>query len=66
MYDKERFEEIVNIQIAVLEERIEMEFKELFPIWNQLTKEEQERLEQGVTRRICKKGTILHVRLSTI
>ncbi|MBO8462373.1 MAG: Crp/Fnr family transcriptional regulator [Firmicutes bacterium] len=37
-----------------------MEFKELFPIWNQLTKEEQERLEQGVTRRICKKGTILH------
>ena len=33
MYDKERFEEIVNIQIAVLEERIEMEFKELFPIW---------------------------------
>ena len=48
MYDKERFEEIVNIQIAVLEERIEMEFKELFPIWNQLTKEEQERLEQGV------------------
>lgn len=37
-----------------------MEFKELFPIWNQLTKEEQEKLEQGVVRRECKKGTILH------
>ena len=37
-----------------------MEFKELFPIWNQLTREEQEKLEQGVTRRVCKKGTILH------
>ena len=37
-----------------------MEFKELFPIWNQLTKEEQERLSQGVTRRVYKKGEILH------
>ena len=37
-----------------------MEFRELFPIWNQLTKEEQERLEQGVTRKVCKKGEILH------
>lgn len=37
-----------------------MEFKQLFPIWNQLTKEEQEKLEQGVVRRKCAKGTILH------
>ena len=37
-----------------------MEFKEVFPIWKQLTKEEQERLEVGVTKKEYKKGEIIH------
>lgn len=37
-----------------------MEWKQLFPIWNQLSKEEQEQLEQSVGRKTYPKGTILH------
>lgn len=37
-----------------------MEFRELFPIWNRLSKEEQERLEQTIGQKTYKKGTILH------
>lgn len=37
-----------------------MTFEELFPVWNQLSKEEQELLKQNVTYRTYEQGTILH------
>lgn len=37
-----------------------MEFQDYFPIWEKLTKEQQERLKNAVTPFEGKKGTILH------
>ena len=37
-----------------------MEFKDKFPIWNKLTKKQQEKLDKTVTNRNVKKGTIIH------
>ncbi len=37
-----------------------MQFKDKFLIWNKLTKEQQERLNNTVTSRGVKKGTIIH------
>ena len=37
-----------------------MEFREYFPIWNKLTDQQQELLEQSVLPRNIKKGEILH------
>ncbi len=37
-----------------------MQFKDKFVIWNKLTKEQQERLNNTVTSRSVKKGTIIH------
>ena len=37
-----------------------MDFCDYFPIWDKLTKEEQEKLTACVSRRSVKKGTILH------
>ena len=37
-----------------------MEFKDKFPIWNKLTKKQQEKLDKTVTNRNVKNGTIIH------
>lgn len=37
-----------------------MEFSEYFPIWNQLTPQQQETVAAKVSPRVVKKGTILH------
>lgn len=37
-----------------------MDFSEHFPIWNKLTKSQQEKIQIHTTRRIVPKGTVLH------
>lgn len=37
-----------------------MEFQNFFPIWDKLTKVQQERLASAVTPHLAKKGTVLH------
>ena len=37
-----------------------MEFREYFPIWDKLTKQQQDHLEGSVTFQTVKKGTIIH------
>lgn len=37
-----------------------MEFSEYFPIWEQLTPQQQEAVSSSLTRRIVKKGTLLY------
>lgn len=37
-----------------------MDFSNYFPVWNKLTKREQERLSQSAVKRTVKKGTLLY------
>lgn len=37
-----------------------MEFKSLFPVWDQLTREQQSRITQRLTERRAEKGTVIH------
>ncbi len=37
-----------------------MDFREYFPVWNKLTPDEQKKMEDTVTTRKVKKGTVLH------
>ena len=37
-----------------------MEFKDCFPIWDELSPEQQHRLSLSVTRKMIGKGTLIH------
>ena len=37
-----------------------MEFKEYFPIWDKLTSAQQEKVSNSITRRVIKKGVVIH------
>lgn len=49
-----------EVLYMILLERNVMEFEDLFPIWNQLTEEEQIVLKQNVVKKTYEKGAIVH------